>query len=84
MCPLGRAKKEGVRRMKLVHIIAVALVLIGAFNWGLVALFDFNLVSMLLGSWPMVEKVAYILVGVSAVYLAFTHMSYCKICSKKK
>ena len=69
--------------MKYLHIVAVTLVLLGALNWGLIAAFDFNLVSLLLGAWPMVEKWAYILVGVSAVYLGLNHMSYCKICSKK-
>lgn len=69
--------------MKYLHIVAVVLVLTGALNWGLIAAFDFNLVSVLLGSLPVIEKWVYILVGASAVYLALTHMSYCKICSKK-
>jgi uncharacterized membrane protein YuzA (DUF378 family) len=32
---------------------------------------------------PTVEMVVYILVGVSALYIAATHMSDCKVCSKK-
>ena len=43
-----------------------------------------NLVNTVLGSWPSVEKLVYVLVGVSAVYIAFTHMSDCKACSSKK
>ena len=31
--------------MRIVNIIAYALVIIGAVNWGLFGLFDFNLVS---------------------------------------
>lgn len=66
--------------MKALHGIAFALVIIGGLNWGLTAL-GYNLVSWLLGSWPMVEKVVYILVGFSAVYLGVTHKGDCKMCS---
>ncbi len=47
---------------------AVWLVVIGALNWGLVGLLNVNLVNWLLGSWPMVERVVYILVGLGGVY----------------
>lgn len=67
--------------MKIVHIVSYALVIVGALNWGLVGLFNYNLVNALLGSMPMVEKVVYILVGVAAVVSAATHMKDCKQCS---
>jgi len=67
---------------KMMHMVAFTLVIVGALNWGLVGLLNFNLVNMLLGSWPVVEKVVYILVGVSAVYTLVTHKEDCKICSK--
>jgi len=47
------------------------LVLVGALNWGLVGAFGFNLVEAILGSWPMVAKLVYILVGLSALYRAW-------------
>jgi hypothetical protein len=55
--------------------IAWILVLVGALNWGLVGLgnllgFQGNVVELLLGSWPTVENVVYVLVGVSAVFKA--------------
>lgn len=65
--------------MKSLHKIAYVLVLIGALNWGLVA-FNFNLVETLLGSWPSVVMLVYVLVGLSAVYEAVTHKSNCKNC----
>lgn len=68
--------------MKWLHMVSVLLVVVGALNWGLVGLFNFNLVMYVLGSWPMVEKVVYVLVGLSAVYLLLTHKGDCKICSK--
>lgn len=48
------------------------LVVIGALNWGLVGLGDFmgsnlNVVNMLLGGWPQVESLLYVLIGLSAV-----------------
>jgi uncharacterized protein len=56
--------------MKTVHTVALVLVVVGALNWGLVGLFGFNLVEAILGSMPMIVRVVYILVGVSAVLVA--------------
>ena len=61
-----------------VHMAAWVLVLVGALNWGLVGLFEFNLVSYLLGSWIMVERAVYVLVGLSAVLMLFA--CKCKKC----
>ena len=69
--------------MKALHMVTFVLVVVGALNWGLVGLLNMNLVMMLLGSWPMVEKLVYVLVGLSAVYLLVTHKNDCKICSGK-
>lgn len=69
--------------MKALHMLAFALLVVGGVNWGLMGLMDLNLVSLIFGSMPGLEKLVYILVGVSAVYIAATHMSDCKICSKK-
>lgn len=69
--------------MKMLHISAFLLTVVGALNWGLVGLFNFNLVAVLLGSVPMVERVVYILVGLSAAYLVVTHRTDCKICGGK-
>lgn len=72
--------------MKILHGGAFVLVVVGAINWGLVGLGGFmgsswNLVSMILGSWPMVESLVYVLVGLSGLYLMFTHKGDCKCCS---
>lgn len=69
--------------MKMLHMVAFTLVVIGAVNWGLVGLMNFNLVNSLLGSAPMLEKLVYILVGVSGVVLAATHMNDCKMCKMR-
>ena len=49
--------------------VAYALVIIGALNWGLVGLFELNVVNVLLGSISMLERLVYILVGASAILL---------------
>lgn len=69
--------------MKMLHMAAFLLTVVGALNWGLVGLFNFNLVTALLGSVPTVEKIVYVLVGLSAVYLLVTHRADCKVCGGK-
>ncbi|HVZ12501.1 MAG TPA: DUF378 domain-containing protein [Patescibacteria group bacterium] len=69
--------------MKILHIASYILVFIGGLNWGLMGLFNLNLVDALIGSAPQVEKIVYILVGVATIYLIATHKTYCKYCSTK-
>ena len=64
------------------HMATFTLVAVGALNWGLIGLFNYNLVNALLGAWPMVEKLVYIIVGLSAVYLFISHKDDCKLCGK--
>jgi uncharacterized membrane protein YuzA (DUF378 family) len=68
--------------MKFLHYLAFILVVVGGLNWGLVGIWDFNLVDKIFGNWAMVERIVYILVGLSAVYLAVEHKSACNYCSK--
>lgn len=70
--------------MKELHMVTFLLVVIGALNWGLVGLFDFNLVTYLLGSWPTVENLVYILVGLSAVVEIVKHPKTCAMCGTMK
>ncbi len=51
--------------------IAIILVLIGGINWGLVGLLNLDLVALLLGSMPIVQKLVYILIGLSAAFVIF-------------
>ena len=65
--------------MKALHMVAFILLIIGGLNWGLTAL-GWNVVNMILGSWPMVEQIVYILVGLSAIYEVVCHKQICKAC----
>lgn len=69
--------------MKTLHVLSFALVIIGGLNWGLMGLFNFNLVNAILGSVGGLEKLVYVLVGVSAVILMLGHKGDCKICGGK-
>ena len=50
--------------MQIIQKIALVFTIIGAVNWGLIGLFDFNLVNMIFGGMEMLEKIVYIIVGV--------------------
>jgi uncharacterized membrane protein YuzA (DUF378 family) len=67
--------------MKILHMIAFILLVIGGLNWGLSAL-GYNIVNMLLGGWPVVEKIIYLLVGLSAIFEAVGHKKVCKLCAE--
>ncbi|MFZ4165407.1 DUF378 domain-containing protein [Brevundimonas sp. NPDC058933] len=54
--------------MKVVNLITLSLVIIGAVNWGLVGAFNFNLVSALFGDGSIVARGVYILVGLSGLW----------------
>ena len=63
--------------------IAGILVVIGAINWGLVGLgsfsginYSWDLVAMLLGGWPALAAVVYILVGLSGLWLLYSMFSH--------
>ena len=49
--------------MRTLYIIALILTIIGALNWGMIGLFNFNLVSTLFGEGTLVSLVIYGLVG---------------------
>ncbi|MGP1357025.1 DUF378 domain-containing protein [Roseicyclus sp.] len=54
--------------MKALNAIALILIIVGGLNWGLVGLFDFNLVSALFGVESWFTNLVYILVGLAAIY----------------
>lgn len=58
--------------MIIVNIIAFALVLIGAINWGLIGIFDWNLVTAIFGAGLTIgSRIIYILVFVASLWLIF-------------
>ncbi len=50
--------------MKTLQIIAITVMIIGALNWGLIGLFNFDLVATIFGGTGAIgSKIVYILVG---------------------
>ena len=65
--------------------IAWVLVLVGGLNWGLVGVgqligTNLNVVNLLLGSWPMVESIVYLVVGICTI-ISIVGCS-CKTCKE--
>ena len=54
--------------MRTLDVIVAVLLVVGGLNWGLVGLFNFDLVETLFSSIPVVQKTVYVLVGLSAIY----------------
>lgn len=57
--------------MRLANIIAFVLLVIGGLNWLCVGVFSFDCVAWLFGAQTAVlSRIVYILVGLSAIWLA--------------
>lgn len=62
--------------------VALWLVIIGGINWLLIGVFDWNLVNAILGAVPWLERIVYILVGLSALVAIAAALGKCKKCVK--
>lgn len=60
--------KKGGKDMKVVDKIALVLIIIGAINWGLIALFNLDLVALLFGDMTIVSRIVYGLVGLAGLW----------------
>jgi len=64
-------KYINMKNLSTLDWIALILVIVGGLNWGLVGLFNFDLVATIFGDMSVLSRIVYSLVGVSAIYLAF-------------
>lgn len=69
--------------MNILKYTAFALVLIGALNWGLIGLFNFDLVAALFGDMTILSRIVYSLVGISAIITGAT-IHKCEITEKNE
>lgn len=53
--------------MATLQKVALVFTIIGALNWGLIGLFDFNLVSALFGDENVITRIIYVLVGLAGI-----------------
>ncbi|UCC31494.1 MAG: DUF378 domain-containing protein [Phycisphaerales bacterium] len=56
--------------MKTIDVIAAVLVIVGAANWGLVGLLQFDLVGTLFGNMSAISRMVYVLVGLAGAFQA--------------
>ena len=70
-----------MKSFNVVDWIALILLIIGGLNWGLVGLFDFNLVAAIFGAASILSKIIYIVVGLAGVYCIYV---LAKCCGCKK
>ena len=54
--------------MKIIDKVALLLIIIGAINWGLIGLFEFNLVDTIFGEMSLLSRIIYTLVGISGLW----------------
>lgn len=67
-----------MKNLSALDLIALVLVIVGGLNWGLVGLFNFDLVATIFGDMSMLSRIVYSLVGLSAVYMAIITTSLAK------
>ncbi len=53
--------------MNTLYKIALSLIIIGALNWGMIGIFDVNLVSLIFGTDTFMTNLVYALVGISGL-----------------
>ena len=63
--------------METLQKICLVLTIIGALNWGLIGIFNFNLVTYIFGANGMLTTLIYILVGIAGIInigILFNHI----------
>lgn len=56
--------------MQMLNTVTLALVIVGALNWGLVGLASFDLVAAIFGDGALLARLVYVLVALSGLYQA--------------
>ena len=56
--------------MNTLYKSSLALAIVGCLNWGLVGLFNFNLVEFLFGNGTILTRIVYILVAIAGLISA--------------
>ncbi len=56
--------------MRGANWVALILLIVGGLNWGLVGLFQFDLVAAIFGEMSVLSRIIYVIVGLAAIYAA--------------
>ena len=71
-------------KLSVIDKVSFLLVLIGALNWGLVGLANFDLVQAIFGTIPLISRIVYILIGAAAINIVVVLFSNKLIAPKFK
>lgn len=69
--------------MRVIHWIALILVIIGALNWGMVGFFNINVVGLIFKGSPGIARVIYAIVGLAGLW-CFSFFRFLASCNLKK
>lgn len=58
-----------MNKLNAIDWIAIILLAVGGLNWGLVGIFNFDLVATIFGDMSVLSRVVYAVVGICAVYV---------------
>jgi uncharacterized membrane protein YuzA (DUF378 family) len=63
--------KKFMKNLNAFDWLTLVLLIVGGLNWGMISVFNIDLVSSLFGVMTMVSRIIYGLVGLSAVYTIY-------------
>jgi len=75
----SKENMKGAKNMETLQKIALVVTIIGAVNWGLIGLLDFDLVAFLFGEASMLSRIVYTLVGITGLInigILFNHIEH--------
>jgi hypothetical protein len=58
-----------MNKLNAIDWIAIILLAIGGLNWGLVGIFNFDLVAAIFGDMSALSRIVYAVVGICAIYV---------------
>lgn len=59
-----------MKDLQTLDLVMLILLIVGGLNWGLVALFNFDLVAFIFGTMSILSRIVYGVVGLAAIYVA--------------
>jgi uncharacterized protein len=69
-----------VETLESLHKLSFIFVMLGGLSWGLIAFLDFNLIHFIFISVPALERLIYLIIGLSALSEVIIHRGVCRLC----
>lgn len=67
-----KEEENEMGKLNSLQWLGLILVIIGGLNWGLVGIFNFDLVAAIFGAMSALSRIVYTVVGLSAIYILVT------------